>query len=153
MTSSVYLFRDSSGEDCSTPSPNGDRYGTLCFFRGGVLRPVRLLQPARILVPRVRQRENQERDRAEHEPPCPRGAREEDSREISQQPNEAQENQELLVLTPSPRRLQVTVCLWRFSEKCLYCLCFIFFGNNRPLCEKKKQQPPARIFDYSDPAD
>lgn len=81
-----------------THFPNGDGYGKIGVFWGGVLRPVRLLQSARLLVPRRRQRENQERDRAQHEPPLPRRTREEDRREISQQPNEAQENQELVVL-------------------------------------------------------
>ncbi len=37
-------------------------------------------------------------DRGEHEPPLPRRTREEDSGEISQQPDETQENQELVVL-------------------------------------------------------
>lgn len=98
VTSSVYSLRDSSGVNCCVPFPNGDRHGEICFLRGGVLRPIWLLQSAWILVPRVRQRENQERNRAEHKPPLPRRTREEDSRKISQQRNETQENQELVVL-------------------------------------------------------
>lgn len=47
-------------------------------------------------MPRLRQRQVQEGDRAEHEPPLPRWTRAQDRREISQQPDEAQEDQELV---------------------------------------------------------
>lgn len=85
-----------------TPLPNGDWHGKIGLFRGSILRSIWLLQSAWILVSRWWQREIQERNRAEHQPPLPRRAWEEDSREIPQQRNETQENQELVVLMAFP---------------------------------------------------
>lgn len=96
VTSSVYSLQDST--NCITPFPNGDWHREIRFFRRNILRSVWLLQPARIFVPCLWQREIQERNRAEHKSPLPRRTREEDSREISQHRNETQANQELVVL-------------------------------------------------------
>lgn len=49
-------------------------------------------------MPRARQRQDQEGDRAEHEPPQPRRTREEDRGKISQQRDEAQKDQEFVVV-------------------------------------------------------
>ena len=49
-------------------------------------------------MPCWRERQIQERDRAEHKSPFPLRTREENSREISQQRDKTQENQELVVL-------------------------------------------------------
>lgn len=53
-------------------------------------------------MPRARQREKQEGDRAEHEPPLPCRTREEDRGKISQQRIEAQKDQEFVVLMAFP---------------------------------------------------
>ena len=53
-------------------------------------------------MPRARQREKQEGDRAEHQPPLPRRTREEDPGKISQQRIEAQKDQEFVDLMAFP---------------------------------------------------
>lgn len=133
---------------------NGNRFGKIGFFWGSILRPVRLLQPARVSVPRRRQGEDQERDRAQHQPPFPRRTREEDRREISQQWDETQENQELVVVISFPRlRTGKQRVVWS-------CMCVLtrngrtfIFPRSRPLWEKHLRKNTASRFLFAQPID
>lgn len=98
-------------------------------------------------MPRARQREKQEGDRAEHEPPLPCRAREEDPGEISQQRTEAQKDQEFLVLMAYPSMF-TGEDLHSMSKSVLAQRLYGIWLNNKVspllLCFKENKADPSR---------